>query len=320
MESYAKLDIITPRYLSKQYVEDKGYTQVLEALERGKWFEFLGKEVPYIQEDLIRIFYANMWTVTSPEEGQDDRVYTKINGMEIEITDELIHEVSGLSHALTREMAYDEVQFLKSLGVTPKGNQTTIAGMDPQYRFLLYLVHYNILPRFSSRSKITQHDSFVMFNFLNNPQFNWCKLIKGHMVYVGKDLGYAPLIMDLLKFCGIQTSIPKMITPRTANWEITDTTFKNQSDPSIASKPRDALGKSKVTMKDLAKALMSITKSQKSMHKDIRKIRDKVDHMEDFMHNQWGYERLQNQEPSQEEDNVEEDDENEDGREDEEWY
>ncbi len=56
-----------------------------------------------------------MWAVPSREEGQDDRVYTKINGMEIEITDDLIHEVSGLSNGPTREMSFDKDDFLRSL-------------------------------------------------------------------------------------------------------------------------------------------------------------------------------------------------------------
>ena len=291
IEHYSNLDIITPRYLPRAYVEEKGYNRLLPILLRGNWFEFLGKEVPYIQDTLIRMFYGNMRKEASNDDEDGELLYTIVNGVRINITDSLIHDVSGLPMTPTIKKDFDERTLLTSLGVQPYDRRPTIVGMNnDEGRLLHYLVLYCIHPRFSSRSKITQDDSFVMFNFLHNKHFNWCHLIKTHMWYMSTHrevLGYAPLIMDILRDAGIRTEIPKLITPRTATWIISDKTFKNKG-PTITIPPppppttKDHIDLSKVQMRDLAMSL-------NSLHVKMDNVMGRMGGIESFLTQQFGY-------------------------------
>jgi len=290
IEHFSHLEIITPRFLPRTYVEEKGYNTLLRALLDGNWFEFLGKEIPYIQEDLIRMFYANMAKESSSDH-DGDILYTIVNGTRIDLTDELIHEVSGLSMTPTIRMNYNEQTFLTSWGVQPYTQRPTIIGMtNNEGRLLVYLSIYNIHPRISSRSKITQDDSFVMFNLLHNQHFNWCDFIKHNMGFISTNreaLGYAPLIMEILKHVGIKTNLPNL-TASTATWKISDKTFKNKSSSRTTSIPphhptsNDQIDLSKVQLRDLAKSL-------NSLHFKMDNVMGRMSGIESFLTSKFGY-------------------------------
>ena len=99
-------------------------------------------------------------------------------------------------------------------------------------------------------------------------------------------LGYAPLIMEILKHVGIKTNIPK-ITSSTATWKISDKTFKNKSSSTTIPTPppptsKDQIDLSKVQLKDLAMSL-------NSLHFKMDNMMGRMNGIETFLINQFGY-------------------------------
>ena len=78
-------------YVTKAYLQERQCHLIMQAFERQGLYTLLGNPYNFLNDTLVRAFYANL------KKDKSGKIFTKVNSRLIDLSEDYIHDLVGLS-------------------------------------------------------------------------------------------------------------------------------------------------------------------------------------------------------------------------------